>query len=197
MAELLTDLDRDLESIQALVHASLRADSPAAPMIGVSFESDSQWEMVDSPQEPSEKLQSLPDFMESVIADQEEAIELSPEYPQVLLKLLQLVARADGYRERLETTVLEKHGCLREGLSHLEDACDRVRRFIEGSDLEDQEPVILEDHPIGLTGSWGEVEMGQEALVGNSAAELELAIEDFVMAMGFFWDSVDRALWSR
>eukprot|EP00656_Telonema_subtile_P056426 TRINITY_DN900_c0_g1_i2.p1 TRINITY_DN900_c0_g1~~TRINITY_DN900_c0_g1_i2.p1 ORF type:complete len:194 (+),score=39.38 TRINITY_DN900_c0_g1_i2:233-814(+) len=193
MTDLLTDLDRDLVNIQALVRDSMQQDPPAS----ASIESDSQWEMVDSPEELKKPPQSLADFMADVIADQEEALGLSPEYPQVLLKLVQLIARTDEYRGRLSSNDLEKHECLKDGLTHLEEAGDRVRRFIEGADLEDGEPMILEDHPIGLTRSWGEVDLGMEALGGDTTKELELTIEDFVMAMGFFWDAVDNALWRR
>eukprot|EP00656_Telonema_subtile_P056428 TRINITY_DN900_c0_g1_i4.p1 TRINITY_DN900_c0_g1~~TRINITY_DN900_c0_g1_i4.p1 ORF type:complete len:132 (+),score=36.35 TRINITY_DN900_c0_g1_i4:312-707(+) len=129
MTDLLTDLDRDLVNIQALVRDSMQQDPPAS----ASIESDSQWEMVDSPEELKKPPQSLADFMADVIADQEEALGLSPEYPQVLLKLVQLIARTDEYRGRLSSNDLEKHECLKDGLTHLEEAGDRVRRFIEGT----------------------------------------------------------------
>ena len=40
-----------------------------------------------------------------------------------------------------------------------------------------------------VAGSWGEVEMA-EAVDSDSAKELEMTLEDFVMAMGEFWVEV-------
>lgn len=203
MWELGSNLDQDLHKIEASMDRDRAL--PEAGTIGMSMESDSQWEIVDSPETKLSTEQPLSEFMEDVLRDQEEAIELSPCYPQVLLKLLQLVARADGYRQRLGK-ILAQNPELEEGLAQLEQSSERVRTYVEGTDLEEQEPIIMDDHPLGLTsqlysvslircttGSWGHVEMGQ--CPGSSKDELETTIEDYVTAMGFFWDAVDQALW--
>lgn len=197
MTELLSDLDRDLNHIQASLDAALEQEAIETVdhgSVGSSMESDSQWEIVDSPEENVSKEQPFNDFMEDVLRDQEEVIELSPSYPQVLLKLLQLVARADGYRERLGRAVEVRSG-LPEGLKQLEESCERVRGYIEGAELEEQEPTITDDQPVGLTCSWGQVDMGPELPNLSSTQQLELTLEDYVMAMGFFWDALEQAAW--
>ena len=52
--------------------------------------------------------------------------------------MLQLVERADTYRARLGKEV-EQGELLEEGIAQLEEACERVRLFVEGP-----QPLILE-----------------------------------------------------
>ena len=41
-------------------------------------------------------MASLVDFRDDLLRDHEDAIELNPQFPELYLKLLQLVVRADG-----------------------------------------------------------------------------------------------------
>merc|ERR1711907_176170 len=152
---------------------------------GLSLESDTlEWEMV----EPGE---SLSEFIEHVMEDQEEGLQLYHQSSQVLVSLLLLVERADTYRARLGTEV-ERGELLEQGLTQLEDACERVRRFVEGTEPSEHEDgaVMTVDHPIELGCSWGEVEMVQSVEESNDGEELKMIIEDFVLALGEFWDDM-------
>merc|ERR1711907_543708 len=85
--------------------------------------------------EPGE---SLSEFIEHVMEDQEEGLQLHHQSSQVLVSLLLLVERADTYRARLGTEV-ERGELLEQGLTQLEDACERVRRFVEGTEPSEHE----------------------------------------------------------
>jgi len=171
---------------------------------------DESWETVDS-EEPTqaapveEPVASLVDFRDDLLRDQEDAIELNPQFPELYLKLLQLVVRADGYRERIPSSALQSgkaNNSLESMLTNLEQACTRVREYIEGAETagEQEEPTILDEPPAGMTGSWGEIEMPtpdvstNESIAEYADKELELMLDDFVLAMGFFWDEVDDAV---